>query len=263
MSAAGPPRYDPLRHHRRSLRLKGYDYSTPGTYFITICTHSRLCLLGEVEGEQVCLSPAGRVAVAAWQSLPARFPVAGLDNFVVMPNHLHALLCLTGADDVGAPFMGAQHEAGSPSRAHTRPREGIMPAPTGDSIGAAANMVGAPLMGAPGVDGDARHTRAGTKPASTMLGAIVGAFKSITTGEYARGVHNLGWPPFPGRLWQRNYYERVVRSEAELEAIRAYIARNPARWLHDQDNPGRAGNLSPETVLDYLAFVLADSKTSP
>ena len=85
--------------------------------------------------------------------------------------------------------------------------------------------------------------RADTRPAPTQgLRNIVGAFKSITTNEYIRGVKQHGWTPFPGKIWQRNYYEHIVRNEKELIRIRAYIRNNPAQWDTDKENPFR---LSP------------------
>ena len=87
--------------------------------------------------------------------------------------------------------------------------------------------VGAPLVGAPG---------AGTRPAPT-LGDMVGAFESITTNAYIRGVKQRRWPPFPGKLWQRNYHDRIIRDEDELNRIREYIIYNPVKWSDDEDNP--------------------------
>jgi REP element-mobilizing transposase RayT len=72
------------------------------------------------------------------------------------------------------------------------------------------------------------------------LGDVVGAFKSITTNEYIRGVKTLGWISFPGRLWQRNYYEHIIRDGASLDRIRRYIAGNPAQWPSDDENPQNA-----------------------
>jgi hypothetical protein len=94
---------------------------------------------------------------------------------------------------------------------------------------------------------DPATTGATTRVAPTAgIGDIVGAFKSITTYEYARGVQTSGWPPFPGRLWQRNYYEHVIRDDADLDRIRQYIDDNPARWAEDPDNPQSIG-LAPRS----------------
>jgi len=91
--------YDPDRHHRRSIRLKGHDYAEPGAYFVTICTYQRECLLGHVEGVDVVLSSAGRIAQSIWEGLADRFPSVGTDEFVIMPNHIHGIIV------VGAQFI--------------------------------------------------------------------------------------------------------------------------------------------------------------
>jgi REP element-mobilizing transposase RayT len=73
------------------------------------------------------------------------------------------------------------------------------------------------------------------------VGAVVGAFKSLTTGAYIRGVKDHGWPEFWGRVWQRNYYEHIIRSDHALDRIRSYIVNNPSRWHEDEENPDRLG----------------------
>lgn len=174
--------------HRRSIRLKKYDYRSKGVYFVTICAQEKRCLFGEIVDDKMTLSEAGRVMENAWNELPRRFNHIELDTHVIMPNHIH----------------------------------GIIP------------IVGAPLVGA--------RNRAGTRPAPTpapSLGDIVGAFKSITTNEYINGVKQHGWPPFPGKLWQRNYYEHIVRNDDELNAVREYIVGNPLKWAMDRENPNR------------------------
>ncbi|MDZ4185662.1 MAG: transposase, partial [Desulfuromonadales bacterium] len=88
-------------------------------------------------------------------------------------------------------------------------------------------LVGAPLVGA---RSEEDQSRAPTSGAPTTVGEVVGAFKSLTTHEYTIGVAKSRWPAFPGRLWQRNYFERVIRNDAELEKFRDYILTNPARW---------------------------------
>ena len=183
---------------RRSLRLGGYDYSTAGAYFVTICTQDRACLFGDVAAAAMHLNEAGRMVAGLWDDLAVRFSGVDIDQVVVMPNHLHGILVLPDAD----------------TRATTRV------APTIDG------PVGAPLVGAP-----VHHVR---------LGDVVGAFKSLTTVGYIDGVKTNGWPEFRGRLWQRNYYEHVIRNEGALNRIRRYIEENPARWEMDEDNPRRA-----------------------
>ena len=79
--------------------------------------------------------------------------------------------------------------------------------------------------------------RAGTRPAPTELGNVVGIFKSISTHQYSINVNENNWDPFPGKLWQRNYYEHIIRNEIEMKRIRQYIINNPLQWDSDVNNP--------------------------
>ncbi len=189
-------KYDPAKHHRRSIRLKGYDYAQAGAYFITMCTQDRACLFGDVVDGNMRLNDAGRMVVAEWAMLPERFPNVVLDAFVVMPNHVHGIIITTTS--VGA---------------------GLVPALDAGTAATGATTTGATTRVAP------------------TVGDVVGAFKSRVTVEYVRGVNASGWPPFRGRLWQRNYYEHVIRDEVSLNRIRKYIRDNPAHWDLDRENP--------------------------
>ena len=165
---------------RRSTRLKDYDYSLSGAYFVTIVTQNRSCVFGDVDAEEMKLNPAGEMVDQIWHSLPSRFPSVIPDAFIVMPNHVHGVLV------INQPI-----NPHSPAEPHAVPK----------------------------------------------LGGIISAFKSKTTVEYTRGVNQHGWPPFPRRLWQRNYYDRIIRNERELTLIRRYIAENPLKWHLDRENP--------------------------
>ena len=156
--------------------------------------NDRCCVFGEIREGAVRLNDAGQMAEAAWRSLEARFCGVHLDVFIVMPNHIHGVVWLTGL--VGAPLVGARDDD-------------LAPATTG----------------------------ATTRVAPTTLGAVVGAYKSLTTVEYGRGVRRCGWPPFCRTFWQRNYYEHIIRDEQELDRTRQYILDNPARWDEDANNP--------------------------
>lgn len=92
-------KYDPDKHHRRSIRLKGFDYRQSGAYFVTICTQNRACFFGAVADGEMLLNNAGEIVKATWKELPARFPSLGLDAFVAMPNHIHGIIM------VGAQFI--------------------------------------------------------------------------------------------------------------------------------------------------------------
>lgn len=188
--------YNPDIHHRRSIRLLEYDYASAGGYFVTMCTHGRECLFGRIDGEAMVMNDAGRMVESVWQSLPGRFPGIALDEFVVMPNHVHFIAFLVGA-----------------------------------------RLVGAQIVGDPDIQAGG-HKQGGykTRPYGEAVTDVIGAFKSITTHEYTVGVKQSGWWPFPGRLWQRNYYERVIRNDEELKSFREYIRFNPSRWTNDENN---------------------------
>ena len=186
-------RFDPDKHHRRSIRLPGYDYAQPGAYFITVCVHDRRSLFGEVIDGQMRLNEAGRMVERWWRQLPNKFASAMVDEFVVMPNHIHGIVINVGAD----------------------PR--VRPGP--DDAANQDTLMGAPLPG------------------------ILRWFKTMTTNEYIRGVRDGRWTPFSGRLWQRNYYEHVVRDEKGLNAAREYVRHNPAKWSEDIENPSNRSEM--------------------
>ena len=209
-------KYDPEIHHRHSIRLKGYDYSQSVGYFITVCTQDRACFFGDAIGSEILLNEAGRMVASAWHVQPDRFPAVRLDAFVVMPNHIHGIVWIENG--VGA---------------------GLVPAQMG-----AATLHGATILRGTIPHGTAPN-RATTRVAPTNgdhIGDIVGAFKSLTTVAYARGVQQSGWLAFRGRLWQRNYYEHIIRDDESLNRIRQYILDNPSQWDIDPlhvDNPKR------------------------
>jgi putative transposase len=93
---------DPERHHRRSIRLKSYDYARAGAYFITLCVQDRACLFGNVVGGGVRLHDAGRMVQTVWDELPVHYLGVDIDAFAVMPNHIHGIIVLDGVDRVGA-----------------------------------------------------------------------------------------------------------------------------------------------------------------
>jgi len=154
--------YDPERHHRRSIRLKGYDYQQAGAYFVTIVIQGRACLFGEVMDETMQLRDAGRMVEQRWQELNAMFPTIETDAYVIMPNHVHGIIIIN---------------ATIPSSS------GV----TTSSSGVTTSSSGVTTTGM-GLDN------------------VVGAFKSLTTVDYIRGVRTCGWAAFDRRLWQRNYY---------------------------------------------------------
>jgi REP element-mobilizing transposase RayT len=191
-------KYDPGKHHRRSIRLKGYDYTQMGVYFITVVTKDREFLFGEVTDGETRLNDAGQAIERWWVELNRKFTMVETDEFVVMPNHFHGIIAIA---DVR---VGADLRVGPASN-----RNG--------ANGRAGAHIGAPLR--------------------ASIPWIVHWFKTMTTNEYIRGVKQLGWTGFRGQLWQRNYYEHVIRTQESLDRIRQYIVENPAKWECDPENP--------------------------
>ncbi len=177
------PPYDPKRHRRRSIRLKGYDYAQPGAYFVTICTHRRAHLFGRVVDGKMVLNALGKIAHQCWLAIPDHFPHTELDEFVIMPNHVHGIIWIVEYPAGAGGAVGAKDFSPLP-----RPR--------------------------------------GT---SKTIGSIVRGFK-IGVTKWARQNTDIH------TVWQRNYYERIIRNERALHAIRQYIRANPRRWHLDRYN---------------------------
>ncbi|MCA1746707.1 MAG: transposase [Bacteroidales bacterium] len=193
--------------NRRSIRLQGYDYSQAGVYFMTICTQNRACLFGDIVDGEMRLNDVGRMIQTVWDEMPRRDVYIDLDTFIVMPNHIHGILIFHGRGEScirPGPESSVDHRAGD----HRV---------DGDHAG------------------DHKDRPYGTLPGT--VGRIVQAFKSITTHEYIQGVKQNGWTSFCGKLWQRNYWEHIVRNETELIRIREYIRNNPAQWELDKLHP--------------------------
>jgi putative transposase len=157
--------YEPDIHHRRSIRLQGYDYSQVGAYYVTIATWQRAHLFGAIEQDVMRLNFVGRVVGEEWRRLAVRFPGIDIDAYIVMPNHFHGIIVFT-------------------------------------------------------------HDRNSTSSEPLTLGEIIGQFKSKVTKRLK--------PEDP--IWQRNYYEHIIRSQADMDRIRAYIQDNPRRWEEDKDS---------------------------
>jgi putative transposase len=195
---------DSLRQHRRSIRLAGYDYSQAGIYYVTICTQGRLCLFGEIAGDEMRLSEAGRMVEYWWCELPNRYMTVNLAEFVVMPNHLHGIIVISESNTSSEP-VGADRRV-------------------------------CPRLDASVSGEDRIETNAGGH-IGPPLPAIIQWYKTMTTNEYIKGVKTKGWPRFEGRLWQRNYYEHIIRNEESLNHTREYIMNNVAQWESDRENP--------------------------
>lgn len=165
---------------RRAMRLRNYDYTQAGAYFVTLCAQDRLCLFGDINEGNMHLNGYGLLIRETWLWLAKQYSYVLLDEFIVMPNHLHGILII-------------------------------------DSRGGLSDS-----------EGRSRATPTKIKP----LGGLIAAFKTVSTKSVntQRGT--------PGAvLWQRNYYEHVMRNEPDLQRIREYIANNPRQWELDEENP--------------------------
>lgn len=245
-------KYDPNIHHRNSTRLQNYDYAKNGMYFVTICAQNRECLFGKTTDGEMKLNDAGKMIDIQWNELPNRFGNIELDEYAIMPNHFHGIIEIDNnkkTDIVGAPLVGAHvtangaiaeiragtaNRAGIAIRAGTVFRAGTRPAPTGDKK--IKKHVGAPLVVAQNTMVAKNTVDISNTIGANKIGNIIGAFKSITTHEYIMGVKNNNWLPFIGKLWQRNFYDRIIRDENELNRIREYIFNNPSNWEKDENN---------------------------
>ncbi len=271
----GQPTYNPKIHHRRSIRLKGYDYAQAGFYFITICCQDRAWMFGKVisnlrgnkgTGEHVGspvpfrklepknlmklepknlmklepknlmkqepknfrkskmmqLNEAGKMIEKWYFELENKYPEIKCHTMIVMPNHFHCIIEIVGADLRVCPEkerVCPENERVCPDNERVCPHnERVCP----DSID---DFEGRDDLGEHvGLDD---HI-------GLPLHRVIQWFKTMTTNEYIRGVKNIGWKPFRGKLWQRNYYERIIRNEQSYQNVSKYIINNPSKLIEDK-----------------------------
>ena len=202
---------DTIFDHRRSLRLPDYDYSQEGAYFVTICTYNRRPLFGEILAGEMHLNATGRVAAAQWLLLANRFTNLELGEWVIMPNHIHGILVITSRGEASPTKLSVPTNPLVKDASPLRPK--------------------------------------GTSPGS--VGAIIQNFKSVTSRKInthsittGKGEASEPYIPFkkhsndasPLLIWQRNYYEHIIRDEQDLQSITDYILTNPLNWDKDEEN---------------------------
>ena len=190
-------KYDPAIHHRRSIRLQGYDYSRAGMYFITLCCDNRRCLFGRVENGQMLLNEAGRVADACWLEIPTHFPNAVLHAHVIMPNHVHGIVELSSRPNGAVGPVGAENFL--PLRAQPQRNEF-------------------------------------QKMIPKSIGSIVKGYK-IGVTKWFRNRDSDSVNDSSVKVWQRSYYEHIIRDERAYQAISTYIRNNPLKWGRDKFHP--------------------------
>ena len=187
--------------NRRSIRLPGFDYSEYGYYFVTICTYNREPLFGEIINGKIKLNDAGRIVFDEWNNTANIRKNVELDIFTVMPNHFHAII------KINRPVGAYGH---TPISTNTNEDRAYINTPNEDRA-----YINTPLQSP-----------------KNNLGAIIRGFKSATTTKINLLLNSPGVP-----VWQRNYYEHIVREEDELNNIRQYILENPHSWVRDENNP--------------------------
>ncbi len=196
--------YDPQIHHRRSIRLKGYDYSSQGAYFVTLVCQYRDCIFGKILDGRIGFSKVGEIAQREWRRIERNFLFARIDEFVIMPDHLHGIIWIL-------PFTGEASTSGNQSGCDQG---------KGSILGNTHNNRI--------VDASPKPLN-GTQPNS--LGAIIQNFKSVST----RKINHASGSPGT-KIWQREPYEHIIRGEPELARIRRYIHDNPLHWEQDQQH---------------------------
>jgi REP element-mobilizing transposase RayT len=194
------PKFDPQKHHRKSIRLKNYDYSSAGAYYVTIVTWRRDILFGEVVNGEMKLNQAGKMVKTELLELEKRLSYVQLGAFIIMPNHVHVIIFILTS--VGATRLGLSK---TNFIENSLQKEAIK------------SNEGSPLPHGP-------------KPAS--LGTIISQFKSRAT-KRLWNLESLKNTP----IWQRNYYEHIIRDEKDLQNKTDYIEANPMLWDEDDENP--------------------------
>ncbi|MDD4727780.1 MAG: transposase [Dysgonamonadaceae bacterium] len=164
-------KHDYHSNTRKPLRYIGFDYSTPGLYFITICSQNHVCLFGKIDNGKMILNDAGKMVEKWYYEFENKFQDVKCYEMVIMPNHFHFIIEKTGVNIQNG--------------------------------------------------------------GSTLI-SIVQWFKTMTTNEYIRSVKQLGWPRFDGKLWQRSYWDHIIRNQKTYENICEYIFYNPINWKDDE-----------------------------
>jgi len=183
-------KYNPEKHHRRSIRLKGYNYSKSGYYFITICAKNKELLFGKIENGKMVLNKYGKIVQDEWINSSKIRKEIELDNFIVMPNHIHGIVIINETEFIK------------------------------NDINVGANG----------------HLPLHMKPKS--ISSFIVGFKSIVTKKI-NILRNT--PKLP--VWQRNYFEHIIRNNKEMNEIREYIINNPLKWDLDKENPNNVREL--------------------
>jgi putative transposase len=203
-------RFDPDRHHRRSIRLQHYDYTLPGAYYVTVCAVQKQLLFGEIKTAEMHLNRAGQIVLEEWLRTPELRPNVELDAFVIMPNHIHVIFLIMDL---------------------VRTRRAISSQPAVSSHSPPSISTSNPISStraSPDFDVPLRKFGSGI---ANSVHSIMGSFKSSATRQVNRAMGT------EGSIWHTGMWEHVIRSQIDLDRIREYIALNPSRWEDDEHYP--------------------------
>ena len=213
-------KFDPQKHHRRSIRLKGYDYSSEGAYYVTIVAHGRECLFGEIIDGEMHLSKYGEIIQKWWDEIPVHFPNVELGAFVIMPNHVHGIIFI---------IDNRRGEVISP-RDYQNNNIQDEYVDENNKQGGEINDEGVKTKS----QGEGQQQGGETPPLrKPTLGQIVAYFKYQSTKE----MNKIETENSITKFWQRSYYEHIIRNEKELQQKTDYIMDNPSQWDEDDENP--------------------------
>ena len=210
--------YNPNIHNRKSIRLKGYDYSNSGMYYNTICCRNKIYRFGNIVNGKMFLNEFGEIAYDEWLKLPKRFNNIELDIFQIMPNHMHSILIIN--DNISENIAGV----------NTAPKNAL-----NFNYWVGVNPARTPAL-----------TDANNK--SIYLGDIIGAYKSLVSNKCLEifKIRN----EMMGKLWHRNYWEHIIRNEKSYNRIVEYIKNNPMNWSDDKFNSELISNFDLKNFKD-------------
>ena len=226
--------FNPGKHHRKSIRKKGYDYSREGLYFITICVHNKKCLFGEISvgannhspdnhspdnySPQMVLNDAGRIANECWLNIPEHFPNVILHDHIVMPNHVHGIIEIVGAKNFSPQNQMPENQMPENQMPDNHSPENQIPQNQMPENHSPQNQMP-----------DVRTNNHSARSPSKTIGSVVRGFKIGVT----KWFRNHG---DTGQIWQRNYWENIIRDENAYYRISKYIVNNPVNWNNDKFN---------------------------
>lgn len=250
---ADKQKYNPDIHNRQSIRLKNYDYSQTGAYFVTICVQNHECLFGKISDGNMILNDAGKMIQNVWDDIPHHYGVE-IDAFQIMPNHIHGIILINNdvMSDTGNSNMFITDVVSSTGGIIVGADPRVCP---NIDTNIKSSEIGIPLSVFPnavenigqqnninGKNGQPHHKNGqpqGVAPTATKtlsLSDVVHRFKTITKKKYTDGIKQNGWKSFNGKLWQRNFYEHIIRNEKSLYNVREYIINNPVNWDTDEEH---------------------------